>query len=268
EFTGGLLLDVNVDDDAIGRRARFRRHLDGLEEVEVLQALFRAVHQGTVVGVAFDEVELAPDHIVARAGVAANIDAFDVGARAFLDHQHDADGVGLKLAVAARAHDGERIAAPGDFDRDVFNGFLHRVGVVNIAGPEPQPRTQCVGVHGRDIGYDVDRSNLVARPFLDRERNVEASGGRVVFGQRRDDANVGKAVLQIEPAQQIAVGLDTIRIEVVVALDPTQPIGLTALDHVLQAPIAVGVVADEGDLVDAGLASLVDLEDQVDAVIG
>ncbi len=81
-----------LTNDAIGRRARLVGDLHGLEVVEVLQAPLGAIDQRAVVGIAFGDVELATDHIVAGAGVAADIDALDVGARALLDHEHDRDG--------------------------------------------------------------------------------------------------------------------------------------------------------------------------------
>ena len=43
-----------------------------LEVVEVLQPPLGAVDQHAVVGIAFRDIELAPDHVVARARVAAH----------------------------------------------------------------------------------------------------------------------------------------------------------------------------------------------------
>ena len=60
--------------------------LHRLEEVEVLDASLGAIDQGAVVGIAFGDVELAPDHIIAGTGIAADVDALDVGARAFVHH--------------------------------------------------------------------------------------------------------------------------------------------------------------------------------------
>ena len=63
--------------------------LHGLEVVEILQPPLGAVDQRAVIGVAFGEIELAANHVVARAGVAADVDALDIGARAFVDREHD-----------------------------------------------------------------------------------------------------------------------------------------------------------------------------------
>src|SRR5262249_7763744 len=59
ELTGGLLLDIDIDNDAVGRGPRLVGDLDGLEELQVLQPSLGAVDQRTVVRVAFSEVEFA-----------------------------------------------------------------------------------------------------------------------------------------------------------------------------------------------------------------
>ena len=103
ELAGRLFLDVDVDDHAIRGRARLVGDLHALEVVEILQPPLGAVDQHAIVGVAFRDIELAPDDIVARARVAADVDALDIGARALLDREHDVDLAGLEVAVAARA---------------------------------------------------------------------------------------------------------------------------------------------------------------------
>jgi hypothetical protein len=42
---------------------------------------------------------------------------------------------------------------------------------------------------------------------------------------------------------------------------------IRGLDHVLQAPCRIGLVADEDDGLDAGLFALVDFENQIDAIV-
>ena len=80
------------------------RDLHRLEVAEVLQAPLGAIDQRAVVGIALGDIELAADHVVAGARVAAHIDALDVGVRAFIDHENDIDSAALEVAVAARTH--------------------------------------------------------------------------------------------------------------------------------------------------------------------
>ena len=97
EFAGRLLFDVDVDHHPVGRRAGLVGDLHGLEEIEILEPPLGAIDQGAIVGIAFGDIELAADHVVARARVAADIDALDVGARAFIDDEGDVDAVVLRL---------------------------------------------------------------------------------------------------------------------------------------------------------------------------
>jgi hypothetical protein len=85
-----------------GRVARGVGDVDVLEEAQRLDLVLRAVDQHAVVGVAFGQQQLAADHVVQRLGVADDVDALDVDARAFLDVEGDVDGVGLRVGGIAR----------------------------------------------------------------------------------------------------------------------------------------------------------------------
>ncbi len=69
EGAGRLILDVDVDDDAVGRGARLVGDADVLEVAEIVEAAFGAVDQHLVVGVAFAEIELATDRRSRGCGV-------------------------------------------------------------------------------------------------------------------------------------------------------------------------------------------------------
>ncbi len=99
-------------------------------------------------------------------------------------------------------------------------------------------------------------ADAVLLAFLDLEGDEEALLLRIVFGQRGHHLHVGEAVLQIEAANQIAIGLDPVRIVDVGAAEEAQQIRFARLDDVLQAIGRIGVVADELDRLDAGLARL------------
>ena len=71
---------------------------------------------------------------------------------------------------------------------------------------------------------NVDHAEVIQRPFLDREGNDESLLGGIVFGNGRDHLHVGKAVLQIEAADQIAVGFDAVGIVDVGGLQKAQEV--------------------------------------------
>ena len=104
--------------------------------------------------------------------------------------------------------------------------------------------------------------------FLDPEGDQEAAALGIVFGQRGNHLHVGIAVLQVVAANQIAVGLDAVRIVDVGGAEEAQDIGFAGLDDVAQAIRRNRAVADELDGLDAGLAAFGDLEDEIDAVVG
>ena len=174
------------------------------------------------------------------------------------------------IAVAARPHHGKRIAAAGDFDRQVLDRLFDRLGVVHIAGARSEPAVKRFRVHHRDVRLNIDLAEPVARALVDGEGDDEALLLRIVDRHRRDHAHVGIAVLEIEAADQIAVGFDAVGIVDVGRLEECEepePRRFRRLDLVLQPLVAIGFVADEIDLLDAGLLAFLDLEHEIDAVV-
>ena len=110
ELAGRLVDDVDDEDDLVGFGAGRRRDFDAAKEIKRFQALLGALDQDLVEGVALADVELAADDVVARAGVAADLDALDIGARTLIDRVDDRDRVVLEVAVAARRDLREGIA--------------------------------------------------------------------------------------------------------------------------------------------------------------
>ena len=174
----------------------------------------------------------------------------------------------FKVAVTARPHGGERIAAPRGFDGHFFDRLLKRLGIVHRADRDAGIAAQRVGFEGRNGGLEIDRRHPVLLAFLDLEGDQEALLLRVVFGESRHHLHVGIAVLQVEATNQVAVGFDAIRIVQVTGGQEAQEVRLAGLDDVLEAVGRERLVADELDRAHAGLRTLIDGEDQIDAVIG
>ena len=84
----------------------------------------------------------------------------------------------------------------------------------------------CRPATSRNVGLDIDRTEAIVRAFLDGEGDDEALLAGIVLAGRRNDLDVGIAVLEIKPADQVAVGLDTVGIVDVGRLQEAQPIGL------------------------------------------
>src|SRR5262249_9789035 len=243
------------------------RHPDFLEIGQVLQPPFGACDQRAVIWIAFGHVELAPDHMISSADIAANVDLLDVDAGAILDRKGEIDLPRFRDAVRARAHRHEREALPGGLDRHVLNGLFDRLGVEYVAWGHAQAGSHYSGLeraHGRP---HVDGPDPELFALLDHEPDHEAAHVGVVFDRRRENAHVDIAVLEIEPAQELAVRLDSIGVVHVAALKERQDAAFRGLDHLFQAIARIGAVADEFDRPDVGPGTLGDLEDQIDAIV-
>ena len=81
-----------------------------LEIAEIVEAALGAVDEHPVVGVAFAEIELAADDVIAGAGVAAHVDPLDIDARSVLDHVAEVDRLGRGIARADRTDLREGVA--------------------------------------------------------------------------------------------------------------------------------------------------------------
>src|SRR5207244_9370457 len=64
-----LFLDIDIENHPIRSRARIGRYLHGFEEAEVLQAPLGPVDESAIVGIAFRQVEFAPDYVIPGAGI-------------------------------------------------------------------------------------------------------------------------------------------------------------------------------------------------------
>ena len=79
------------------------RHADSLEVVQISQPPLGAIDQALVVSVAFRNLELAAYHVSAGAGVALDIDSFDVGSGSLLDYERNIDALACRVPGDARS---------------------------------------------------------------------------------------------------------------------------------------------------------------------
>ena len=207
EGAGRLVLDVDVDDHPVRRRARLVRDAHLLEVAEVVEPALGAVDQHLVVGVAFADIELAADDVVARAGVAADVDALDVDARAFLDDIAEVDGAGRRIAHAGRADLGEGVAAPGHLGGHVGERALDRFGVVDLARPRCATRPRSVSGSTSAMRESMlTAPTRYCSPSSTVMVTIVAAAGGVELRVGRQHAEVGVAVLEVVAADQLLVG--------------------------------------------------------------
>ncbi len=128
-----MILDIDVHDDAVRRRTGLVGDPHPLEIPEIVEATLGAVDENLVVGVALAHVELAADHVVTGARVAANLDPLDVDVRPLFDDVAEVDGLSSGVAGPDGADQRERIAPASHLDGDVLQGTLDRIRVIGRA---------------------------------------------------------------------------------------------------------------------------------------
>ena len=267
ELAGRLLSYLDVEQDTILHRTWFGRNLDGLEVVQILQPPFGPVDQRLVVGIAFGNVELAPDHIFPGTGVAMDLDAFDIGSRALIDGEGNINA--LRFGIAGDAGNGLRKGKAEfcQFDRETFVGLVQRAGVEYRARPRHGQTTELFAIQSRHVADNGDVAEMIERAFVDRERQRKSVQRGIVFGRRRSHAGIGIALAAVVQPQLLAIGGDAVGVVVVAAGQKAQHVGGGGFYHGGELSLAENLVAHEVDLPNRGLLALGHLKDEVDAVV-
>src|SRR5207245_8962647 len=109
---------------------------------------------------------------------------------------------------------------------------------------------------------NVDGSDAVLLARLDGEVDYETSPIRIVFSDRGDDPHVDVAVLEIKPAQQLAIRFDPVRIVDIARLQKCEKwSGFGCLDLFLEAAGCIGEIGDEVARPDHRLYTLVHMSE-------
>src|SRR5208337_678626 len=84
---------------------------------------------------------------------------------------------------------------------------------------------------------------------------------------RRDNAEIGIALREVELAQQFAIVGQPVGIVIVAVAEKAVPTRFRGRDHVAQSRLAEDVIAEKRNAADSGRGTFIDLEDEVDAVL-
>ena len=254
-------------DCLVRRRSRRGVDVDVVEVVKVLQPLPRPAHRLGVERVAFGQAELSANHLVLGARVADDIDPLDIDARAFADIEDQVHDVLSGVADNPRLHLDESIAAIVHIQLHRIDAASDRVAIIPIALVDLQIVPQSVAVQVAQLRVDGDLADPVAITLADREGEEETGAIGRQLGFRVLHLEIDVAVLQIEPAQQLLVEIQPLRIIFVGRGQKPPPALLAAVDHLGQPVLAERMVADKGDLADQRHAAVVDLIDHIDTVL-
>src|SRR5690606_12107004 len=118
--------------------------------------------------IAFRKIELTTDDVIARLGVATDLDPLNVGARAFVNHERDVDDVRLIVAVTTRTNLREDVSLTSQLDRKVLDRLLNVSCVKSLAAAdlENTRKRLCIDPHDRRV--DINRTELVLRALINR----------------------------------------------------------------------------------------------------
>ena len=104
------------------------------EKAEIIEAPLCAVHQDPVIGVAFGNIELPANDIVACASISPNLDTLNVSARAFINEECQVDRTVFEVPVALRGNFTKSETVFSNGFRHGNQCFLDFSGTVGIAG--------------------------------------------------------------------------------------------------------------------------------------
>ncbi len=185
-----LFLDLDVEHHPIRRRAVVGRNLHRFERRQLLQAPLGGVDQTAIIGVALGNVELAPDHLVARERIAVNVDSLDIAAWAVVKREDDVDDIGRGIAIGVRADIGEWKSAFAGCHRNGIDCLADSLAVKQIALSEVHDIAQGGAIERRNTRLDFNRAEPIARAFVDgdRTRQRPRHARRRIHSSRRSDA--------------------------------------------------------------------------------
>ena len=213
-------------------------------------------------------MELPADHPVEGAGVAGDVDALDEDPLA-LDHlEVDVDGARRGVLGHLRPDLDEGVAGLAGLVAHALDDAVDQLDVVDApAGHRCSSGWKsAAGRPGIDELTDT-LPKLYCWPSETVNERKKPVRSRTISAVEDRHLQVDVAALEVELAQQLLVDLEPVGVVGVAAEDEAEPVGLAGLDHPPQPAVGEGLVADEADPLHAGLAALLDLEDEIDPVL-
>ena len=255
DAAGGLFGHREVEVHLVGRAG----HIDGFdvdfgEIAQAVDAVTREADLAPVVPGGFVLPELAADDFVARAVVAADVDAAHINPARGVGHQGKRHAPSGAVDLGPCFHPGEGEAEIAKALGEGLGGFGHVVGVVGLAG-----------LDGDELLELVLAVEVVARELHPRDDellafgDVDGDGDGLLVRRHRDlgrvDAEVQIAAGEVEGLERLEVAVE-LGARVAVGLGvPAQPVAGGLVEQVAQRGFAKRLVADDADVLDLrGLA--------------
>ena len=266
QVAGGTLLDGKVDVDLVGG-PRDRRRFDGhlVEEAKAVNARARTIDRFRVVPAALHLAHLATHDLVARLGVATDVDAAHIHPSTRIDKDREGD-LALDLVDFGGGIDvGEGVTLVAEAVGDRLGGLGETLAREGLAGTDLRQRL-IFGFGQDEITGEAHAAHRVLLALGDVHRDVDVLLVRRDRHLRGVDVEVEIALVQVEGAQGLEVRRQLLAGVLVVLGVPGQPAGRGQLHLVEKVVLLEGLRSHDPDLADLGHAALVDLEVDADAV--
>ena len=102
-----------------------------------------------------------------------DVDALHVKAFALLNRIDQIDQL-ARLPFAAGHHGRKRLAGFSQRHRHILDGFVDRIGVIDIAGLRVHAIPHCRRIDGAHDGFDLDLAEPILRTFVELECQHDA----------------------------------------------------------------------------------------------
>ncbi|MDT4830732.1 hypothetical protein FQZ97_642070 [compost metagenome] len=246
------------------------RHFGGLdihvgEEAQAVHAVARELDLRAVVPGAFVLAELAPDHLVARARIAADVQPPHIGTPPGLgvQHHHHAAPGAVDLGLAFHAREG--VAEGAEVVGKGLGGGRHVLAVVGRAGAHGDERLELV-LAPQVVACQLHARHRELLALADVHRELQ----RLPVGRDRDlrrlDAELEVAARQVERAQRFQVGVELAARVLVRLRVPGQPAAVVLVEQVEQRAFVESLLPDHTHPRDARRLALGHAEREVDPV--
>ena len=231
--TGRLVLDGDRHDDAVGAGTGTRRNVNGLEEAQIVQVTLALLDQRVVVGVAFADVELPANYVVARTRVADDVHSFDIDLRSVVHGERQRDLMGRIVTVAVRPNVGKCVPEASQLSRHRLDGLFDRRGVIDVSRMQKHETLERLAADLRQMRRHGYAGDVILSSLRHRDRDDVTFFVGIVDHVRIGDAEVGITIFHIILADSLLVGGERVRLIDVGALEPGQEVHLGGLHQTM-----------------------------------
>ncbi len=268
QFACGLLFDIGFEDDPVRSASLDLGDLETLLEIaQRSDPCRRALDLQRIERIALGDAELAAYDLVLRQRVAVDVDPLDIDPRRLAQDEGHVHREVFAAAVEPRRDVGKGVAEGASQIGQLLDRVLDRFGIVPVAALHRQAAAHRGAVKIAQLAFHLHIAEFVALAFLDHigDDEIALIGGQ--FSHCRHNAKIGIALRQIKLPQLLLVEGQPVGIVAGVGAQEAEQPRFLGNHFATQIAVRKSLIADDVDLLDLGLGTFVDLENDIDAVL-